>query len=124
MRSRALTFPGYAGLRQTQLPEPQPLKGRGAGPRHGRRHVTPLDHTVLSGRHPRAKAPPVPGNEGAGVIEDTGESGFAVGSRVMFTAPYGVGENDAWQDRLPVRSERLGLAPDMIDWRPIRERNR
>jgi len=30
------------------------------------------------------------GNEGAGVIEDAGDSGLAVGSRVMFTGPYGV----------------------------------
>jgi hypothetical protein len=63
--------------------------------------VTPLDHTILSGGHPRAKAPLALGNEGAGVIEDAGDSGLAVGSRVMFTGPYGVGENGAWQDWLP-----------------------
>src|SRR5580700_5717658 len=88
----AETFSGYGGLRQIELPKPQSAKDRvlvrvtAAG-------VTPLDHTILSGGHPRAKAPLVLGNEGAGVIEDAGESGFAVGSRVMFTGPYGVGEN-------------------------------
>ena len=46
---------------------------------------------ILLGRHPRAKAPLVLGNEGAGVIEDAGDSGLEVGSRVMFTGPYGVG---------------------------------
>jgi NADPH2:quinone reductase len=47
--------------------------------------VTPLDHTILSGGLPRTKPPLVLGNEGIGVIEDAGDSGFAVGSHVMFT---------------------------------------
>jgi NADPH:quinone reductase-like Zn-dependent oxidoreductase len=108
------TFSGYGGLRQTELPKPQPSKDRvlvrvtAAG-------VTPLDHTILSGGHPRAKAPLVLGNEGAGVIEDAGESGLAVGSRVMFTGPYGVAEPGAWQDWLLVRPEHLALVPDAID---------
>jgi NADPH:quinone reductase-like Zn-dependent oxidoreductase len=95
----AKTFSGYEGLRQTELPEPKPAKDkvlvrvRAAG-------VTPLDHTMLSGGHLRAKPPLVFGNEGAGVIEDAGESGLAVGTRVMFTGPYGVAENGAWQERL------------------------
>jgi NADPH:quinone reductase-like Zn-dependent oxidoreductase len=108
------TFSGYGGLRQTELPKPHPSKDRvlvrvtAAG-------VTPLDHTILSGGHPRAKAPLVLGNEGAGVIEDAGESGLAVGSRVMFTGPYGVAEPGAWQDWLLVRPEHLALVPDAID---------
>ena len=107
-------FSGYGGLRRTELPKPQPAKDRvlvrvtAAG-------VTPLDHTILSGGHPRAKAPLVLGNEGAGIVEDAGESGFAVGSRVMFTGPYGVAENGAWQDWLLVRPEHLALVPDAID---------
>ena len=110
----AETFSGYGGLRRTELPKPQPAKDRvlvrvtAAG-------VTPLDHTILSGGHPRAKAPLVLGNEGAGVVEEAGESGFAVGSRVMFTGPYGVAENGAWQDWLQVRPEHLALVPDAID---------
>jgi NADPH2:quinone reductase len=96
------------------LPKPQPAKDRvlvrimAAG-------VTPLDHTILSGGHPRAKAPLVLGNEGSGVIEDAGESGFTVGSRVMFTGPYGVAENGAWQEWLLVKPEHLALVPDEID---------
>jgi NADPH2:quinone reductase len=110
----AKTFSGYGGLRQTELPKPQPAKDRllvrvtAAG-------VTPLDHTILSGGHPRAKAPLVLGNEGVGVIEDAGDTGFALRSRVMFTGPYGVAENGAWQEWLLVRPEHLALVPDEID---------
>ena len=110
----AQTFSGYGGLRQVELPKPQPAKSRvlvrvtAAG-------VTPLDYTILSGGHPRAKAPLVLGNEGAGVIEDAGDSDLAVGSRVMFTGPYGVRENGAWQDWLLVKPEDLVLVPDSID---------
>jgi len=62
----AQTFSGYGGLRQVEVPKPQPAKSRvlvrvtAAG-------VTPLDYTILSGGHPRAKGPLVLGNEGAGV---------------------------------------------------------
>src|SRR3981189_337587 len=110
----AETFSVYGGLRQIELPKPQPAKDRvlvrvpAAG-------VPPLDHTILSGGHPRAKAPLVLGNEGAGVIEDAGDSGLAVGRRVMFTGPYGVRENGAWQEWLLVRPEHLALVPDAID---------
>ncbi|MFM0401764.1 quinone oxidoreductase family protein [Paraburkholderia aspalathi] len=110
----AETFSGYDGLRQIELPKPQPAKGRvlvrvtAAG-------VTPLDYTLLSGGHPRAKAPLVLGNEGAGVIEDAGDSGFATGSRVMFTGPYGVGENGTWQEWLLVRPEHLALSDAIGD---------
>jgi NADPH:quinone reductase-like Zn-dependent oxidoreductase len=55
------------------------------------------------------------GNEGAGVIEDAGDSGLAVGSRVMFTGPYGVAETGAWQDWLLVRPEHLALASEAIE---------
>jgi NADPH:quinone reductase len=111
---QAKTFSGYGGLRQTELPKPRPAKDRvlvrvtAAG-------VTPLEYTVLSGGHPRAKAPLVLGNEGAGVVEDAGNSGLAVGSRVMFTGPYGVGENGTWQEWLLARPEHLALVPDTID---------
>jgi NADPH:quinone reductase len=111
---QAETFSGYGGLQQTEQPKPQPAKDRvlvrvtAAG-------VTPLEYTVLSGRHPRAKAPLVLGNEGAGISEDAGESGLAVGRRVMFTGPYGVGENGAWQEWLLVRPEHLAFVPDAID---------
>jgi NADPH:quinone reductase-like Zn-dependent oxidoreductase len=110
----AETFTGYGGLRQIELPMPQPAKDR-VLIRVAAAGVTPLDHTILSGAHPRAKAPLVLGNEGAGVIEDAGGSGLAVGSRVMFTGPYGVRENGAWQEWLLVRPEDLAVVPNAID---------
>src|SRR5882724_5323755 len=111
---RAERFGGYQDLKLVEIPKPPVSDGRvlvrvtAAG-------VTPLDHTILSGGHPRAKAPLVLGNEGAGVIEDAGDSGLAVGSRVMFTGPYGVRENGAWQEWLLVRTEDVALVPDSID---------
>jgi NADPH2:quinone reductase len=110
----AKTISGYGGPQQIELAKPQPAKDK-VLVRITAARVTPLDHTALSGGHPRAKAPLVLGNEGAGVIEDAGESGLAVGSRVMFTGPYGVGENGAWQEWLLVRPEHLALVPDAID---------
>ena len=111
---QAETFSGYGGLRKVELPKPRPAGNRvlvrvtAAG-------VTPLDYTILSGGHPRAKAPLVLGNEGGGVVEDAGDSGLTVGSRVMFTGPYGVRENGAWQEWLLAKPEDLALAPDAID---------
>jgi NADPH:quinone reductase len=110
----ATTFSGYGGLRRTDLPRPPVARNRvlvrvtAAG-------VTPLDYTILSGHHPRAKAPLVLGNEGAGVVEDAGDSGLQVGSRVMFTGPYGLSEAGSWEDYLLVRPEHLTLAPGTID---------
>jgi NADPH:quinone reductase len=110
----AKTFSGYGGLRQIELSKPQPAVDR-ALVRVTAAGVTPLDHTILSGAHPRAKAPLVLGNEGAGVIEGAGASGLATGSRVMFTGPYGVAENGAWQEWLLVRPEHLAPVADAID---------
>src|SRR6267154_524501 len=107
-------FGGYQDLKLLEIPKPAVSDGR-VVVRVTPAGVTPLDHTILSGGHPRAKAPLVLGNEGAGVIEDAGDSGLAVGSRVMFTGPYGVGENGAWQEWLLVRPEHLALVPEAID---------
>src|ERR1700680_1722682 len=110
----AETFSGYGGLRQIELRKPQPAKDRilvritAAG-------VTPLDHTILSGGHPRAKAPLVLGNEGAGVVEGSGDGRFPDGSRVMFTGPYGVSENGAFSEWVAVKKEHLCLIPENID---------
>src|ERR1700731_1994020 len=109
----ASTFSGYGGLRQTEFPNPQPIPDRvlvrvtAAG-------VTPLDYTILSGGHPRAKAPLVLGNEGAGIIEEAGDTGMTVGSRVMFPGPYGVRESGTWQEWLLVRPDHLAAVPETI----------
>jgi NADPH:quinone reductase len=71
--------------------------------------VTPLEHTILSGGYPRAKAPLVLGSERRGVVEDANGSEFSVGTRVMFTGPYGVSEDGAYSEFLAVRKENLSL---------------
>jgi NADPH2:quinone reductase len=65
---RAEGFTGYRDLKLVNIPKPAVSDGRvlvkimAAG-------VTPLDHTILWGGYPRAKAPLVLGGEGAGVVE-------------------------------------------------------
>jgi len=86
---RAESFTGYGGLKLVEVPRPALAAGRvlvrmmAAG-------VSPLDHTILSGGYPRATAPLILGNEGAGVVEDPGDSSFSAGARIMFSGPYGV----------------------------------
>jgi NADPH:quinone reductase len=111
---RAETFSGYEALKLVDLPKPAVADGKvllrvtGAG-------VTPLDHTILSGQFPPAKAPLVLGNEGSGVAEAGGGTDFPVGSRVMFTGPYGVFEDGAYSEWLAVRKEHLCLIPEGVD---------
>jgi NADPH2:quinone reductase len=111
---RAEQFSGYEGLKLVELPTPAISDGKvllrmtAAG-------VTPLDHTILSGQFPFAKAPLVLGNEGAGVMEEGGGTDFPVGSRVMFTGPYGVFEDGAYSEWLAVRKESLCLVPEGVD---------
>src|SRR6202050_3759138 len=111
---RAEQFSGYEGLKLVELPRPAVTEGRvlvriiAAG-------VTPLEHTILSGGHPRAKAPLVLGSEGAGVVEDANGSDFSPGARVMFTGPYGAFEDGAYSEYLAVRKENLSLIPANID---------
>ena len=111
---RAEEFSGYKGLKLVDLPKPAGTDGKvllritAAG-------VTPLDHTILSGQYPRAKAPLVLGGEGAAVVEEGGGFEFPVGSRVMFTGPYGVSEDGAYSEWLAVRKESLCIIPETID---------
>src|SRR6266446_5095068 len=111
---RAEGFSGYKDLTLVDIPKPPVSDGRvlvritAAG-------VTPLEHTILSGGYPRAKAPLVLGGEAAGVVEEGGGTSFPVGSRVMFTGPYGVSENGTYSEWLPVRKESLCWMPDHIE---------
>src|SRR5271154_164387 len=114
MRSmRAEGFRGYEDLKPADIPKPGVSEGRvlvritAAG-------VTPLEHTILSGAYPRAKAPLVLGSEGAGVVEDANGSEFSAGARVMFTGAYGVSEDGAYSEYLAVRKENLSLIPGSI----------
>jgi len=69
----AKTFSGYGGLQQIELAKPQPAKDK-VLVRITTAGVTPLDHTILTGGHPRAKAPLVLGNEAAGKVISTAGS--------------------------------------------------
>src|SRR5215469_11466153 len=113
--TRAEAFGGYQDLKLTDIPAPAPSDGRvlvrmtaGAG-------VTPLDHTILSGQYPNAKAPLVLGNEGAVIVEGGGTGEYPTGSRVMFTGPYGVLENGTLSELVAVQKEHLCLVPDNVD---------
>jgi NADPH2:quinone reductase len=111
---RAETFTGYEGLKLIDLPKPSVSDGR-VLVRMSAAGVIPLDHTILFGHLPRAKAPLVLGNEGSGVVEEGGGEDFPAGSRVMFTGPYGVTEDGTYSEWLPVRKEHLSLIPAGVD---------
>jgi NADPH:quinone reductase len=111
---RAEAFTGYNDLNLVQVPKPTPTDGRvlvritAAG-------VTPLDHTILSGGMPWLKAPLILGNEGAGIVEDPGNSTFAVGARVMFFGPYGFSEDGTYSEWIAAKPEHLCLVPENVD---------
>src|SRR5712672_920252 len=111
---RAEGFSGYKDWKLVDLPRPAVSDGKvllrmtAAG-------VTPLDHTILSGHFPRAKAPLVLGNEGAGVVEEGGGTDFPAGSRVMFFGTYGAFEDGTYSEWVAVRKKDLCLIPDNVD---------
>ena len=111
---RAEKFSGYEGLKPVDLPKPTVSDGR-VLVRMTAVGVTPLEHTILSGHFPIAKAPLILGSEGAGVVEEGGGTDFPVGSRVMFTGPYGVFEDGAYSEWLAVQKESLCLIPEGVD---------
>jgi NADPH:quinone reductase-like Zn-dependent oxidoreductase len=111
---RAEAFTGYSDLKLVEAAKPTRTDGRvliritAAG-------VTPLDHTILFGGFPRAKAPLILGNEGAGIVEDQGDSSFPIGARVMFFGPYGVFEDGAYSEWIAARPGDLCLVPEGLD---------
>ncbi|HAO40801.1 MAG TPA: quinone oxidoreductase [Afipia sp.] len=107
----AFEFTGYSGLRLVERENLAPSRDL-VTVRLTAAGVNPLDHTVLSGGHPRAKPPAVFGNEGAGVVTHSGPSSLPVGARVMFTAPFG---NGSWQEYVQIKAEELQPIPDGVD---------
>jgi NADPH:quinone reductase len=111
---RAEQFSGYEALKLVELPKPTVTDGKvlvritAAG-------VTPLDHTILSGKFHGMEAPLILGNEGAGVVEEGGGAEFPVGSRVMFWGAYGAFEDGTYCELIAVRKEDLCLIPDGVD---------
>src|SRR5438445_4682945 len=111
---RAETFSGYEGLKLIELPKPAVTDGK-VLVRMTAAGVTPLDHTILSGKFHGSKAPLVLGNEGAGVVEQGGGTDFPVGSRVMCFAGYVAFEDVIESEWVAVRKEDLCLIPDNVD---------
>src|SRR5271163_4611505 len=111
---RAETFSGYEGLKLVELPKPV-VSDEKALLRITAAGVTPLDHTILSGKFHGSKPPLVLGNEGAGVVEMGGGTDFPAGSRVMFFGAYGVFEDGSYSEWVAVRKEDLCLIPDNTD---------
>ena len=111
---RAETFGNYDGLKLVDLPKP-PISNGKVSVRVTAAGVGPLDHTILFGQLPRAKAPLVFGNEGAGVVEEGGGADFPAGSRVMFWGAYGAFEDGTYREWIAVRKEDLCLIPDGVD---------
>src|SRR6202161_1026257 len=111
---RAEQFNGYTELKLVDLPKPVVTDGKvlvritAAG-------VTPLDHTILSGKFHGPKAPLVLGNEGAGAGGGGGGPDCPAGSRVMFFGPYGAFEDGTYSEWVAVRKKDLCLIPDGID---------
>jgi NADPH:quinone reductase-like Zn-dependent oxidoreductase len=108
----AETFSGYGGPRQIELPKPQRAKDKvlahvtAAG-------VTPLDHTILLGGHPRAKPPLVLGNEGAGVIADAFRPPTAPRMRsISISSPF----QKAFGDEVTLRSTRAARMYEPGAW--------
>jgi len=59
---RASGFNGYADLKLVNLPKPEVSNGK-VLVRMTAAGVTPLDHTILSGQYPKAKAPLILGTK-------------------------------------------------------------
>ncbi len=111
---RAETFSGYEGLKLIELPRPAVTDGK-VLVRMTAAGVTPLDHTILSGKFHGSKAPLILGNEGAGVVEAGGGTDFPAGSRVMFFGAYGAFEDGTDSEWVAVRKEDLCLIPDNVN---------
>lgn len=81
--------------------------------------VVPFDQAVINDENeasfPPASFPIQPGNQGAGIVEDPGNSSFAKGDRVMFGAfVYGFMRPGSWAEFVAVEADHLGLIPDSV----------
>jgi NADPH2:quinone reductase len=111
---RAQAFTGYGDLKLVEVAKPIRTDDR-VLVRMTAAGVTPLDHTILFGGFPYAKAPLILGNEGAGIVEEPGDSPFANGARVMFFGPYGVFEDGTYSEWIAAKPEHLCPIPEHLD---------
>ncbi|MES2272297.1 MAG: zinc-binding alcohol dehydrogenase family protein [Pseudomonadota bacterium] len=82
--------------------------------------VIPFDVAVINDQNepnfPPSTLPLVPGNQGAGVVEDAGSSTrLKVGDRVMFGAfPYGFMRAGSWAEYCTVEQDHAWKIPDSV----------
>jgi len=82
--------------------------------------VVPFDVAVINDQNeanfPPCSVPLVPGNQGAGVVEDAGNSTrLKVGDRVMFGAfPYGFMRAGSWAEYCTVEQDHAWKIPDSV----------
>lgn len=81
--------------------------------------VVPFDQAIINNENeanfPPAVLPIQPGNQGAGVVEDPGQSSFKKGERVMFGAfVYGFMRPGSWAEYVAVDADHLGRVPDSV----------
>ena len=81
--------------------------------------VVPFDSAVINNENepnfPQAVLPIQPGNQGAGVVVDPGNSSLAEGARVMFGKfPYGFVRPGSWAEYVAVEADDLAVIPESI----------
>lgn len=81
--------------------------------------VVPFDAAVINDENeasfPPATMPLIPGNQGAGLVEDPGTSSFKAGDRVMFGAfPYGFMRPGSWADYVAVHADHMARIPNSV----------
>jgi NADPH2:quinone reductase len=110
---RADAFGGVQSLKLVNIPEPELGEGK-VLVRMKAAGVTPLEHTILTGHMPAAKAPQVMGGEGAGIVEKGGGAEFPDGTRVMFTGTYGIFDRGVFCEVAAIRKGDLCRLPDTV----------
>lgn len=81
--------------------------------------VVPFDVAIINNQNeanfPPVSLPVVPGNQGAGIVEDAGSSTFKPGDRVMFGAfPYGFMRPGSWADYCVVEADHAWIIPASV----------
>lgn len=78
--------------------------------------INQLSNTIRRGGHPAAKAPLILGNEGSGVVEESGQ--FEPGTRVAIygSGVLGITEDGLFQQWALVEDKRIVVLPDTLDF--------
>lgn len=81
--------------------------------------VVPFDAAIAAKEYedsfPPATLPLIQGNQGAGIVEDPGDSEFSPGERVMFgTFAYGFMRNGSWAEYVAADAADLYRIPDSL----------